>query len=116
MNEDSLIATESLSKHYANVKALDSLTVEVRRREVFGLLGPNGSGKTTTIRLLIGLMRPSSGQARVGGFDCWRESLAVRQMVAYLQGELRLYGSMSGQKTLELLCDLRDGLGLDRAV
>jgi ABC-2 type transport system ATP-binding protein len=116
MNEDSLIATENLSKRYGTVRALDSLTVEVRRREVFGLLGPNGSGKTTTIRLLVGLLRPSSGQARVGGFDCWRESLAVRHLVSYLQGELRLYGSMTGQRTLELLCDLRDGVGLDRAV
>jgi ABC-2 type transport system ATP-binding protein len=79
-------------------------------------LGPNGSGKTTTIRLLVGLLRPSSGRATVGGFDTWRQSLDVRRLVSYLQGELRLYGSMTGFQMLELLCNLREGVGLDRAL
>ena len=96
--------------------ALDSLSLAVRRGEVFGLLGPNGSGKTTTIRLLLGLLRPTSGWATVAGFDCWRNSLDVRRLVSYLPGELRMYGALSGLGTLKLLCDLRDGAGLDRAV
>ena len=54
-----------LTKSYKQVLALDSLSLEVRRGEVFGLLGPNGSGKTTTIRLLLGLLRPTSGRARL---------------------------------------------------
>jgi ABC-2 type transport system ATP-binding protein len=115
-SDDKLIVTERLSKNYRQVVAVNSLSLAVRRREIYGLLGPNGSGKTTTIRLLLGLLRPSSGRATVGGYDTWRQSLDVRHMVTYLQGELRLYGSMTGLKTLELLCDLRDGVGLDRAV
>ena len=79
-------------------------------------LGPNGSGKTTTIRLLLGLLRPTSGSATVAGFDSWRNSLDVRRLVSYLPGELRMYGALSGLGTLKLLCDLRDGAGLDRAV
>jgi ABC-2 type transport system ATP-binding protein len=116
MDDDRLIVTEGLSKHYRRIVALDSFSVEVRRREVFGLLGPNGSGKTTTIRLLVGLLRPTAGRAQIAGFDSWRESLQVRRLVSYLQGELRLYGSMTGLGMLKLLCDLREGIGLDRAV
>jgi ABC-2 type transport system ATP-binding protein len=116
VDDNRLIVTEGLSKSYSRVVALESLSMAIRRGEVFGLLGPNGSGKTTTLRLLLGLLKPSSGRAMVGGFDTWRQSLEVRRLVSYLQGELRLYGSMTGLGMLELLCDLRDGVGLDRAV
>jgi ABC-2 type transport system ATP-binding protein len=116
MQNGGLILTDGLTKHYNRVVALDSLSLEIRRKEVFGLLGPNGSGKTTTIRLLLGLLRPTSGRATVAGFDCWRHSLDVRRLVSYLPGELRMYGSLSGLGTLRLLSDLRDGAGLDRAV
>jgi ABC-2 type transport system ATP-binding protein len=116
MGKEPLIAIEGLTKSYGSVKALDSLSLQIWRGEVIGLLGPNGSGKTTTIRLLVGLLRPSTGRATVAGFDCWAESLEVRRLTSYLQGELRLYGSMTGGRVLELLCDLRDGVGLDRAV
>jgi ABC-2 type transport system ATP-binding protein len=116
MQTAGLIATEGLTKLYNRVVAVDSLSLEVRRGEVFGLLGPNGSGKTTTIRLLLGLLRPTAGRATVAGFDSWWNSLDVRRLVSYLPGELRMYGALSGLGTLKLLCDLRDGAGLDRAV
>ncbi len=111
-----LIVTEGLTKFYGPVRALSSLTLEVRAGEVFGLLGPNGSGKTTTIRLLLGMLRPTAGRARIGGLDCWKRSLEVRRHVSYLPGELRLIGSMTGLGTLKLLSGLRGGSGLDRAV
>jgi ABC-2 type transport system ATP-binding protein len=114
--DGALIQTNALTKLYGRVVALKSLSLEVRPGEVYGLLGPNGSGKTTTIRVLLGLLKPTSGAASVGGFDCWRESLDVRRLVSYLPGELRMYGSMTGFATLRLLSDLRDGIGLDRAV
>jgi ABC-2 type transport system ATP-binding protein len=111
-----LIFTEGLTKTYKRVLAVDSMSLEVVRGEVFGLLGPNGSGKTTTIRLLLGLLRPTAGRAIVAGFDSWWKSLQVRRVVSYLPGELRMYGSLTGLGTLKLLSDLRDGAGLDRAV
>jgi ABC-2 type transport system ATP-binding protein len=115
MDGNALIVTEGLTKVYGRVMALDSLSVEIRRGEVFGLLGPNGSGKTTSIRLLLGLLRPTSGRAKVAGFDTWRQSRDVRRLVSYLPGELRMYGSLTGLGTLRLLSDLRGGTGLDRA-
>ena len=116
MKEEPLIEIHGLTKTYRSVRALDDLHLDVRRGEVLGLLGPNGSGKTTTIRMLLGLLRPTSGRATIAGFDCWRQSLEVRRLTSYLQGELRMYGSMTGRGILELLSDLRDGIGLDRAV
>src|ERR1700722_18111484 len=111
-----MIATEGLTKVYGSTSALTDLTMEVRKGEVYGLLGPNGSGKTTTIRLLLGLLRPTRGHATVAGFDAWRQSLDVRSVVSYLPGELRLIGSMSGLGLLRFLSSLRGGSGLDRAV
>ncbi|MGC8641373.1 MAG: ABC transporter ATP-binding protein [Isosphaeraceae bacterium] len=116
MDRPSLIATRDLTKKYGKFAALRRLNLDIRQGEVFGLLGPNGSGKTTTIRILLGLLRPTSGQATISGFDCWRQSLRVRRLVSYLPGELRLYGSMSGLAALRFLSDLREGDGLDRAV
>ncbi|HEX3447923.1 MAG TPA: ATP-binding cassette domain-containing protein [Isosphaeraceae bacterium] len=111
-----MIVTKGLTKVYKRVTALEDLCLQVGRGEVYGLLGPNGSGKTTTIRLLLGLLRPTAGWATVAGFDSWRSSLDVRRLVSYLPGELRMYGSLTGLGTLRLLCDLREGAGLDRAV
>src|SRR3954471_10613492 len=104
-----MIVTEGLSKHYGPVRALSDLTLEVRPGEVFGLLGPNGSGKTTTIRLWLGLLRPSAGRASVRGFDCWRQSVVVRRLVSYLPGEVRMPGALSGLTLLRFLSDLRGG-------
>lgn len=111
-----MIETTDLTKHYGVVHALSDLSVQVRRGEVFGLLGPNGSGKTTAIRLLLGMIKPSRGRATVGGFDCWEDSVNVRALVSYVPGELRMYGSMTGLGTLKFLSDLRGGEALDRAV
>ena len=116
MDKAGLIVTEGLTKCYKQVVAIDNLSLEIDRGEVFGLLGPNGSGKTTTIRVLLGFLRPTSGRATIAGFDSWRNSTDVRHLVSYLPGELRMYGSMTGLGLLRLLSNLRDGAGLDRAV
>jgi ABC-2 type transport system ATP-binding protein len=116
MNRPALIATRGLTKAYGRFLALRQLTIEIPQGEILGLLGPNGSGKTTTIRLLLGLLHPTSGQATISGLDCWRESLRVRRLVSYLPGELRMYGSMTGLAVLRFLSDLREGDGLERAV
>ena len=111
-----MIVTSGLTKHYGGVRALTDLTMEIRKGEVYGLLGPNGSGKTTTIRLLLGMIRATRGTGTVNGFDIWSDSSNVREHVSYLPGELRLYGSMTGLGTLKFFSDLRGGAPLDRAV
>ena len=111
-----MIVTDGLGKHYGAVRALHDLSLEIRRGEVYGLLGPNGSGKTTAIRLLLGLIRPSEGSAAVDGYDCWHRSLEVRKRISYLPGEVRLPGASTGDRILRYLSALRGGEGLDRAV
>ena len=113
---ETIITTFGLTKQYGNFFALRNLSLEVHRGEVFGLLGPNGSGKTTTIRTILGLIKASEGRASVMGLDCWHDSLMVRERVSYLPGELRMFGYLSGYKHLKFLCDLRGGIGYDRAV
>jgi ABC-2 type transport system ATP-binding protein len=102
-----LLRTEHLTKDYGRSRALDDLTLTVGRGEVFGLLGPNGSGKTTALRLLLGFLRPTAGHAWIDGHECWRDSVAARRHVAYLPGELRLYENMSGRQLIHFLCRLR---------
>src|SRR5205823_10229521 len=96
MTGDPLLRTTSLSKDYGRFRALDDLQLQVAPGEVFGLLGPNGSGKTTALRLLLGYLRPTAGGAWIAGHDCWHDGVAARRQVAYLPGELRLYENMTG--------------------
>jgi ABC-2 type transport system ATP-binding protein len=103
-----LLRTEHLTKHYGRARALDDVNLTVEHGEVFGLLGPNGSGKTTALRLLLGFLRPTAGHAWIEGHDCWRDSVAVRRKVAYLPGELRLYESMTGRQLIRFLSRLRE--------
>jgi ABC-2 type transport system ATP-binding protein len=111
-----LLRTEHLTKDYGRHRALDDLNLGVGAGEVFGLLGPNGSGKTTALRLLLGFLKPTAGRASVAGHDCWRDSVAVRRRVAYLPGELRLYENMTGRQLVRFLTRLRGRAGEDKGL
>jgi ABC-2 type transport system ATP-binding protein len=102
-----LLQTHNLTKHYRAVVALENLTLSIRQGEIVGLLGPNGSGKTTFVRLVLGFLRPTAGTASVCGFDCWKQSLEVRRRLAYLPGELRLYEHLTGRELLNFFSGLR---------
>jgi ABC-2 type transport system ATP-binding protein len=102
-----LLKTENLTKRYGSFTALDDLTFTVAPGEVVGLLGPNGSGKTTALRLVLGFLRPTRGRALVAGHDCWHDSVAARRQVAYLPGELRLYENLTGRQLIHFLARLR---------
>jgi ABC-2 type transport system ATP-binding protein len=101
-----IIRTDGLTKDYGRVRGLDRLTLEVQEGEVMGFLGPNGSGKTTTIRLLLDLIRPTNGSASVGGFDSQRQSLQARRLIGYLPGEMPVYPELSGADYLSYLGSL----------
>lgn len=107
-----MIETLCLTKRYGDKIALDALSLEVRAGEVMGFLGPNGSGKTTTIRLLMGLLRPTSGQARILGQDCHADAVALKRHVGYLPDEPFLYPYLTGLEFLEMVAGLHGFSGL----
>ena len=99
----SAIHLEHLGKRYRRVVALRDVSLDVHTGEIFGFLGLNGAGKTTTIRILLDLVRPTTGHAAVFGADCQTRSLDVRARIGYLPGEPGFYGDMTGDATLDLL-------------
>ncbi len=104
------IRTESLTKHYGEVKALIDLSLEVRMGEVFGFLGPNGSGKTTMIRTVLDLIRPTDGRAEILGMDTHEEAVEIRNHIGYVPGDLAMYPNLTGQDTLTYFANLRGGV------
>lgn len=106
-NPPMLLVADKLTKHYGPAVALDALDLTLAPGEVVGLLGPNGSGKTTSLRLFLGFLQATSGTATLGGFDCWTQSVQARRLVTYLPGELRLYDTMTGRQIVTFLGDLR---------
>jgi ABC-2 type transport system ATP-binding protein len=103
------IHAQGLSKRYGATLALDALDLAVAPGEVYGYLGPNGSGKTTTIRLLLGLHRPSAGRAELFGIDAWGDPVAAHRRVAYVAGEPVLWPNLTGDETFAFLAELRGG-------
>ena len=101
------IETKELTKAFDDVVALDHLSLRVEPGEIVGFLGPNGAGKSTAIRLLLDLIRPTSGRASVFGHDCQRNPEEVRAAIGYLPGDLRLYPSLTGAQTAKLIANLR---------
>lgn len=95
-----VIETADLTKHYGPVVAVDGLTLQLQAGEVFGLLGPNGSGKTTTILMLLGLTDPTSGSVRVLGEDPSRNPLAVKRRVGYLPDSVGFYDELTARENL----------------
>jgi len=100
------IAAEALTKRYGAARGVTGVTLTVERGERFGFLGPNGAGKTTFIRLALGMLRPQEGRVAVMGHDLATDRMAALGEVGYLPGELALYGSLSGRRTLDMLARL----------
>ncbi len=99
--EASIIRTENLTRQFGSVRAVDHISFEVPRGIVFGFLGPNGSGKTTTIRLLLGLLEPSEGHAEVLGLDTRSQADGIRQRCGALLEFTGLYERLSAEENLE---------------
>lgn len=110
--QEAILETHDLIKRYGDFVAVDTLNLMVRQGEVFGLLGPNGSGKTTTILMLLGLTEPTSGTVRVLGLDPVRQPLSVKARVGYLPDQIGFYDDLTARENLAYIASLN---GLRRA-
>jgi len=102
------IVAENITKQFGDRVAVDNVSLKIRKGEVFGLLGPNGSGKTTIIRILCGLMAPTSGRATVGGFDVSREPEQIKRHIGYVSQKFSLYPDLSVSENLDFFGDAYD--------
>lgn len=107
MFHSSVVHTTGLTKFYGRRVGVDRLDLAVPEGGIYGFVGPNGSGKTTAIRILMGFLRPTAGVARVFGLDCRREGVRIRREVGYLPGDLRLYPWLTCRGGLELFGRIR---------
>ena len=101
MSPETVVSARELSKAFGDFVAVDGLSFDVQRGEVVGYLGPNGSGKTTTMRMLLGLLRPTSGSASVLGYDVVRDAESIRPRVGYMSQRFALYEDLTVAENLE---------------
>ena len=95
-----VIQAENLTRYFGDFLAVDHVTFDIKPGEVVGYLGPNGSGKTTTIRMLLGLLRPSDGSAKVLGYDVVSQSELLRARVGYMSQKFALYFDLTARENL----------------
>ena len=101
-----MIETVNLTKYFGQLCAVDSLMLQVNAGEIFGFLGPNGAGKTTTINILTGLLRPSSGTAKLAGYDIQKQSLQAKAILGLMPDTPHLYEALSGRQFVRMIADL----------
>lgn len=98
--EEYAIEVENLSKKFGDFTAVDSISFKVKKGEIFGFLGANGAGKTTAMKILIGISRPSSGQAKVAGFDVYGQTESIKKNIGYMSQKFALYDDLTVRENI----------------
>ena len=109
-----VIETRNLTRSFKSLTAVDGLDLSVRRGEILGLVGPDGSGKTTTIRMLCAIMDPTEGSAQVAGFDTVAEPEQIKRRIGYMAQRFNLYGDLSVMENLDFFADVFQVRGRER--
>ncbi len=105
-NNETIIKTEKLTKRFRQITAVDDLDLEIKKGEIFGLVGPDGAGKTTTMRMLAAIMDPSEGEATVAGFNLRKQAEQIKHHIGYMAQQFALYGDLSVLENLNFFADV----------
>ena len=100
MNADNVITADQLTKRFGDFVAVDHISFEVHKGEIFGFLGANGAGKTTAMRMLCGLSMPTSGKATVAGFDVYKQNEKIKQNIGYMSQKFSLYEDLTVKENM----------------
>ena len=103
-----LISIQNIKKSFKNLKAVDNLSLEIKEGEIYGLLGSNGAGKSTTLNILLGLLTPDSGTALINGVDTTDNSDKARKKIGYIPENVSLYPYLTGVENLDYFCKLNN--------
>lgn len=103
----SVLKITNLTKKFGKFTALNRINFEMQKGEVYGFIGPNGAGKTTTIRVLLGILKATEGEASIFGMDAWRDAVEIHKRIAYVPGDVNLWGNLTGGEVIDLLVRLR---------
>src|SRR5215831_17437416 len=101
MDNDKVITAEQLTKKFGDFTAVDAITFDVHKGEIFGFLGANGAGKTTAMRMLSGLSVPTSGKATVAGFDVYKQNEHIKRNIGYMSQKFSLYEDLTTIENIE---------------
>ena len=105
-NNQYIIQTDNLTRKFKNTVAVNGLNLAIRQGEIFGLVGPDGAGKTTTIRLLVAIMDPTEGRATVAGFDTVKQAEEIKKRIGYMAQRFNLYGDLTVLENLNFFADV----------
>ena len=100
MNKDAIISVERLTKRFGHFTAVDEISFQVSRGEIFGFLGANGAGKTSAMRMLCGLSLPTSGKATVAGFDIYKQTEEIKRNIGYMSQKFSLYEDLTVRENI----------------
>tara|TARA_R110000796_G_C14570566_1_gene435706 strand:- start:5638 stop:6366 length:729 start_codon:yes stop_codon:yes gene_type:complete len=112
MKKDNVIEAEDLTKTFGDFTAVNAITFEVKKGEIFGFLGANGAGKTTAMKMLIGISKPSSGKAKVAGFDVYTNAESIKKNIGYMSQKFALYDDLTVKENITFFGGI---YGLSRA-
>jgi ABC-2 type transport system ATP-binding protein len=101
MNNDKVITAKNLTKKFGDFTAVDHISFDVHKGEIFGFLGANGAGKTTAMRMLCGLSLPTSGEATVAGFDVYKENEKIKKSIGYMSQKFSLYEDLTVKENMQ---------------
>jgi len=105
-NNQYIIQTDNLTRKFKNTVAVNGLNLSIWRGEIFGLVGPDGAGKTTTIRLLVAIMDPTAGSATIAGFDTVKQAEEIKKRIGYMAQRFNLYGDLTVLENLNFFADI----------